>query len=61
MLSHMWSKALEPGTITSLRRIYTAATGTDPTKTASNEVTALFTGQRLKSVDVEHSLRISSA
>lgn len=53
---HLWSKALEPGTISSLRRIQTAASGTDPSKEVKTEVIALTTGQRLQKVDVEHSL-----
>ena len=53
---YMWSHALEPGTVTSLRRIHTAATGTDPNLDVTREVTAITTGQRFQKVDVEHSL-----
>jgi hypothetical protein len=56
IVEYLWTKALEPGTITSLRRIKTAASGTDPSKEVSTEITALTTGQRLQKVDVEHSL-----
>ena len=53
---HLWSKAMEPGTITSARRILTAVEGTDPSRETSREVLAVTTGQRLQKVDVEHSL-----
>jgi GNAT superfamily N-acetyltransferase len=56
MVNHLWIKALEPGTISSARRIYAAATGADPRLEVVPEVTALATGQRIQPVNVEHSL-----
>lgn len=56
MVTHLWNKALEPGTISSLRRINTAIQGTDPNKDVTTEVVAMTTGQRLQKVDVGHSL-----
>jgi hypothetical protein len=56
MIWHMWSKALEPGTISSMRRIHEAVTGTNPNRDLQTEVLALTTGQRLQKIDVEHSL-----
>lgn len=56
IIGYIWQKALEPGTIASLRRINTALKGTDPSLEAKTEVLALTTGQRLQKVDVEHSL-----
>ncbi|MFH2001883.1 MAG: hypothetical protein ABIK28_19535, partial [Planctomycetota bacterium] len=45
MIGHIWSKALEPGTISSLRRIQTAIAGTNPNIKVDTEVFALVTGQ----------------
>uniref|UniRef100_A0A6M3KHY6 Putative structural protein n=2 Tax=viral metagenome TaxID=1070528 RepID=A0A6M3KHY6_9ZZZZ len=56
IVSHMWTSALEPGTVSSLRRIHEAVTGTNPNRETKTEVLALTTGQRLQTIDVEHSL-----
>lgn len=56
IIAYVWGKALEPGTIASLKRIKTAIEGTDPNLETKNEVLAMTTGQRLQKVDVEHSL-----
>lgn len=50
MVAHMWNEALEPGTISSVRRI------ADPDRDTALEVIKLFTGQKLQEADVEHSL-----
>jgi len=56
IVAHLWTSALEPGTVSSVRRIVTAIGGTDPSKSVRDEVLAVATGQRLQKVDVEHSL-----
>lgn len=56
IIAYIWNKALEPGTISSLRRINTAREGTDPNLEVKTEVLTMTTGQRLQKVDVEHSL-----
>jgi len=56
IVSHMWTSALEPGTVSSLRRIHEAVTGTNPNRETKTEVLALTTGQRLQKIDIEHSL-----
>ncbi len=56
VMGHLWNEALEPGTITSSRRIATGFAGTDPRREGPTEVLALTTGQRIQTVDVQHSL-----
>ncbi len=56
IVGHLWSEALEPGTVSSGRRIHEAIQGTSPNRKVKTEVTALLTGQRHQTIDVEHSL-----
>ena len=56
IVAHLWTNALEPGTLSSVRRVITAIGGTDPSKSVLDEVLAVTTGQRIQKVDVAHSL-----
>lgn len=53
---HMWKNAMEPGTISSGRRITEAISGTNPNREVGTEITAFLTGFRKQKVDIEHSL-----
>ena len=60
IVKHMWSKAFEPGTVTSLRRIGMGLTGrvseTGRSFDPIVETTAMLAGQRLQEVDIEQAL-----
>ncbi len=56
VMKYLWDEALEPGTISHSRRIYAGFAGTDPRRHGPTEVLAMTTGQRIQTVDVQHSL-----